>query len=251
MADRLVPRTLALTGLIVADALLFAACIGIVQTLRYSATAGSPEERLEDVLAGFFPPWFARLASADITVLTHAVAGMRAFVNPAPATAHSYIHGSKMMIAAIIIALSIVPDAFLFWLVLPARAWWVALSLNVLDVYACLWFFGLYGTMVRRPHEFSREKVLLRNGLCQTVELRPQHIARARPLGIVKRRQLARRRGDGSTVVSLGGVPLVDIVLLQPAIERRLFFAKPRMVTRVFVASDAPEALCRELKFAQ
>ncbi|HEV7180393.1 MAG TPA: hypothetical protein VGN11_10995, partial [Candidatus Baltobacteraceae bacterium] len=188
------------------------------------------------------------LISTDITVLSRVLFGVRAFINPGRPSPFSYVEGSKIVMVAVIMGVAVVPDAFLFWLLLPHALWWLALALNLLDIWACLWFFGLYGTMVRRPHEVSPERIVLRNGILQTVEIDPGGIEDVRELGIVKRWKLPRRRGEASAVLGLGGVAMVAIRLAEPAFERRAFFPRPRKIREVFVASDAPAAFCSALR---
>lgn len=62
----------------------------------------------------------------------------------------------------------------------------------------------------------KRRCATFRNGILQTIEVHPTHLA-ALPLGLLKRRHLHRRRGDGSAV-------------LKPTTEGCLFATKPRCV---------------------
>lgn len=129
----------------------------------------------------------------------------------------------------VILTLSIVPDAFLLWLLLPHSLWWLALLFDVLEVWTCIWIFGLYGSMVLHPHELTPERVTFHSGL-NSVQVEPQSIAAARCLGLVRSRDLPRRRGDGSRVLTFGGVPVVEVALTSGI--------------KLFVASDCPQALC-------
>ncbi len=234
------------------DAAIIGVCIYMLRALRASAgDDGYLESRLQQVFARFFPDWFARLASTDITLVVSAGAGLRAFITPPQASSRTYVHGSKIGMMASIITLSVVPDAFLIWVLLPHHVWWLALLLDLLDVWACLWLFGLLGTMANRPHEMRGEQIVLRNGILQSVRLDPKHIADVQCLGVVNRRKLPRKRGDRCAVLSFGGVPLVRIALNEPAVEYHLFRPLPREVLTIFVASDKPESLCHELTQAR
>jgi hypothetical protein len=143
----------------------------------------------------------------------HSLAALKAFVNVVQHTPHSYIRGSKIIMAAAVMGVAIIPDAVFFRLVLPDKLWWLATLLDIVDVWAFVWLLGIYGTMARRPHEVSSEKVVFRNGILQTVEFDPKDIRGIRTVGIVKRRKLPRTRHDGSTVLTFGGVPLIDVRL--------------------------------------
>ena len=162
VANHTVPRPAAAAALFAMDVAFFALCFGLIRSLRSSGEKVQLEQRIEEALLQFFPFWFARFAATDVTIVIHAVAGVKAFIDPGKVESRSYIHGSKIVIAGAIVALAVVPDAFLFWILLPHRLWWLALVLNVLDVWAVLWLFGIYGTMARRPHSISSERVILR-----------------------------------------------------------------------------------------
>lgn len=187
-------------------------------------------------------------ARADVAVLAHALVGIRAVINPEKPTAYSYVTGSKLIPLGVILVLAIIPDAVLLWLLLPQTLWWLALILNALEIWACVWFFGLYGTMVRSPHELSPEKVLFRNGILHSVEIDPRSIGEMRELGIVRRAKLPLNRGDHCAVLAFGGVPLVEISFKVPGLECRSGSQPKRNVERLFVASDVPGALVSALR---
>lgn len=248
VANHLVPKPVAAVALLAIDFAFLLFCLKLVRAIQYSRSLNEmPERRLERVLLQFFPPMFAKFVSADITVLSHSLAGLKAFVNVVHHTPHTYLRGSKVIIIAVVMGAAIIPDAVFFWLLFPHHLWWFATLLNLLDIWAFLWLLGIYGTMARRPHEISLQKVVLRNGILQSVEFDPKDIKNINIIGIVKRRQLPRKRHDGSTVLTFGGVPLIDIELRRPAVEHHLFFAMPRAVRRVYVATDVPDALTNEL----
>ena len=167
-------------------------------------------------------------------MIEHAGEGLRAFLNPPRASALTYVEGSQIPLGAVIVAIAAVPDAFVLWLALPHGLWWLALLVDVLEIWGALWLFGLYGTMARSPHLIADGRVRLHNGALQTLEFERSNVAAAASLGSIRRRKLPRKRGDGSAVLALPGVPIVDIRLRNPV----------RGVNRIFVASDRPEALC-------
>lgn len=162
-----------------------------------------------------------------------ALTGLKAFVSPPRPDMRTYVNGSQCVMLAVIVTIAIVPDGFLFWMLMPRSLWWIVVILGVLEVWTSLWLFALYGSMVARPHEISGERIVLHNGMLGRVELEPKEIAAARSLGVVKRRALPRRRGDGSSVLAFGGVPVVEVEL--------------KSGRKIFVASDAPQVLCDAL----
>lgn len=248
VANHLVPKPVAAAGLLAVDITFLFFCLRFVGAFKKSESDHEmPEQRLERVLLQFFPATFAKVVSADITVLSHSFAGLKAFLNVVHHTPHTYIKGSKIIMAAVVMGAAVIPDAAIFWLLFPHRLWWLATLLDILDVWAFMWLLGIYGTMARRPHEVSQDKVVLRNGILQSVEFDPMDIKEIRTVGIVKRRKLPRTRHDGSTVLTFGGVPLIDVQLRRPAVEHHLFLPKTRQVQRIYVATDSPEALSTEL----
>lgn len=171
VANHLIPKPLAVAGLLAIDVLFLIFCLRLARAMRTpEACSEMPEQRLQRVLVQFFPAAFAAFVSADVTVLSHAFAGLKTFVDVAHGSPRSYVKGSKIVIAAVAIGAAIVPDAVFFWLLIPHRAWWVA-----------------------------------------------------------------------------GGVPLLRIDLASPALEHHALLSKPREVTRIYVASDEPDALRSEL----
>lgn len=233
IANHLIPRSLVMAALAVIDLVFLAVCFMLVASLR----AGAPhlsyrEERLQQVFERFFPSAVARVAGLEIVVYAHILAGLKGFINPPAPSPSSYVNGSKIAMVAIILTLSVVPDAFLLWLLLPHHLWWLAIVLDVLEVWSCAWLFGLYGTMIARPHEIHEKHVVFHNGIVKRIRIERGEVVAARALGVVKRRALPRVRGDA--VLLLGGVPVVEVEL--------------RTGKKVFVASDAPQALCTLLQ---
>lgn len=234
VANHAVPRIIAAAGLVVLDVLVLVLCIGLVASLK-STTAQTlfTEKRLQHEFERFFPTAVARLASVELTVARHIARGVRAFINPPRADAATYVGSSKVALLAVVLSIAVVPDALLLWMVIPHRLWRLDIALNVLDVWACAWAFGLYGTMVARPHELGSERIVFHNGVLGRAEVVRGEIADATALGVVRRRALPRRRGDGSQVLAFGGVPIVNVRL--------------RDGRSIFVASDVPHQLCSAL----
>ncbi|HVA27472.1 MAG TPA: hypothetical protein VNF68_04795 [Candidatus Baltobacteraceae bacterium] len=170
-------------------------------------------------------------------MIEHAGVGLRAFLDGSQPSAFTYVESSPIPLFALLCGIGVIPDGVFYWLMMPHALWWLALALDVAEIWTALWLLGLYGTMVRNQHAIENERVTLYNGSLGSVAFDRGDVADATSLGIVKRRKLPRERGDGSKVLALGGVPVVDIRFKVPV----------NGVTRVFVASDRPEALCAEL----
>ena len=170
-------------------------------------------------------------------MIEHAGVGLRAFLDRSHPSAFTYVESSPIPLLAVLCAVAVIPDGALYWLMMPHALWWLALALDVAEIWTALWLFGLYGAMVRHPHVIESGRVTLHNGSLASIAFDREDVTEATPLGIVKRRRLPRQRGDGSRVLALGGVPVVDVRLKTPV----------NGVARVFVASDRPDALCAEL----
>ncbi len=249
VANGVVPRPVATAGLFAIDLAFFATCFMLVGAIGRSSAAGvPPEEHLEQAFLRFFPVWFARLAATDIIVLSHALVGLRGFLTSLPVDPYSYVNGSKLVVAGAVVAAAVIPDGVLFWLLLPHRLWWLALVLDILDVWAFLWLFGLYGTMIRRPHTITSAGIVLRNGILARVDVDPSLITTVRNLGILKRYQLPPEEGRAFAALTFGGVPIVEIQTCEKVPVHHQLLPGRRAVDRIFVASDAPEILCRELE---
>jgi hypothetical protein len=125
--------------------------------------------------------------------MSNVVTGVRAFLAPPPRSPSSYIYGSKIAILGVMVALSVVPDGFFLWLVLPRTLWWLAVAVDVLDAYAAIWLFGIYGSMANRPHCLEDDTIVVRNGLYQSVDFSCGDIACVRKLGLIRRFKLPKR----------------------------------------------------------
>lgn len=143
-----------------------------------------------------------------MTVLGYVAVGFKAFLDPPQPCATTYVTGSKVITLVVLLAVSLIPDAVLLWLILPHAFWWIAALIDILELYACVWAIGLYGSMVAMPHELSGSRVVFNNGALESLQLERADIASARVLGAVKRLHGGRK---------------------------------------IFVASDAPHHLCEAL----
>jgi len=247
VANNLIPRVYAAGALLGIDLVILASCIGIVVSLRRSKPSHSIVEVIDDSLGAYFPSWFSKLVAGDLVIIAHAAIGLKAFIAPAKPTTFSYVHGSKIALAGAVVALSVLPDAVLFEFLIPRHFWWAAILLDVLNVWGCLWLFGVYGTMVRRPHVVSPNGITLHNGIMQRITFEPENVAQAKSIGLIKSYKLGRKRHDGSTVLTFGGVSLVQIRLKTPVLEKHLFSVLDRDVQTIYVASDESAKLALAL----
>jgi len=208
----------------------------------------TPEDRLTAKFRRFMPVGLARIAAREMTLLAHARMGLRAFTLTQSSCDTSYVVGSKVGLGAVILAIAVVPDAVFLLLLVPHAYILLAVLLSLLDVWAVVWLFGLYGTMVARPHDLNSGLVTLHNGLLQSVTFAPKHVSDTTVHGRVKRRSLPRELREEAAFLGFGDIPILQIDLCEPALVYRTFSQRPRPVLRIFVASDAPEQLQARLQ---
>lgn len=203
----------------------------------------TPEDCLGAKFRRFMPRGLARFAAREMTLLAHARIGLRAFALPQAPCDTSYVVGSKVALGAVILAVAVVPDAVFLLLAIPHAYLLLAVLLSLLDVWAVVWLFGLYGTMVARPHDLGSDRVILHNGLLQSVAFSPKYVGDMTVRGRLKRRSLPRELREGAAFLGYGDIPMLQIDLREPASVYHAFAQQPRPVLRIFVASDAPEQL--------
>jgi hypothetical protein len=173
-------------------------------------------------------------------------AGVRAFVNPPASSECSYFDGSKIALAAVIVTLAIVPDGLAVWLLIPHKLWLLSPLLIVLEVYSALWLFGLYGSMVSRPHVIGDNGAVFNNGWLQTVQVPCSLIESAEAIGPLRRREL-RRLDRAAAILAFGGTPVVRIRLLGVVSATGWY---PTKTASLFVASNRPASLAERLNQA-
>ena len=217
-------------------------CYSIVRSAR-SASDAPIDDRLAQTLDRFFPEWFGRFAATDLMLLLYARRGLQEVINPSPPTPLTYTYGSNIGLAGVIISIAVIPDAVLFWLLIPHHYWFIALFLDALDVWACLWLFGALGVMAARPHSIDGQRLVLRNGIFQRAELQVDSVVGSEILGVRTRRQLPRSLRRDAAILSAGGVPLVHLTLNADAHATSIFRLQPRAVRDIVVASDDPKGL--------
>ncbi len=169
---------------------------------------------------------------------------------PLPATpsgTHSYARRSPHRWLPWFLLLSLPADALFVALVLPPGSDLIAWLLFVVTVYSLLWSIGVYRTMHEHPHATAPDHVAFHNGALATLTFEPATITsvRVHP-GFAPGAANARRymRDAGLFIYGLG--PFVDIRLGTPAILTTAL--RDRVVTRVLVQADEPEALATALQ---
>jgi len=228
--------------LLAVDLLLLFICIRFVRDVRQ--TGGEfLEQRLECALLAYFPEILARFMSTELTIMVNALRGIRLFVSPPRSGAESYVGGSKLPIIAMIVTVSVIPDAVLSAMLLPHHLVWLAILSTGLEIWASMWLWGLFGTMASRPHTITSTKIELRNGILAHVALAPAQIASTESLGILRRAKLPRGKAPRA-ILGFGGVPMVEVRLSEPAAVNSALGAKSRLASRLFVATDSPTQFC-------
>lgn len=167
--------------------------------------------------------WF----STEATIARHAWPGLRASLSPPEKSAFTYAQNNKFALLALMLAISLVPDAFVIHLLV--RSPWVALLLDAFAMYSLIWVAGIYGTMLRSPHTIDEGVVTIRRGLLMHASF---------PLDDV---ESAVQRDK-----TIDGVQSVEIHLRRPTRMHR-FLVGAKETTTLVAASDLPEQLIAAL----
>jgi hypothetical protein len=167
--------------------------------------------------------------STEATIARHAWLGLRGSLLPPQKSAFTYAHSNKFGFLALLLAVSLVPDAFVVHLLVPRHLWWLWVLLDLVAVYSLVWAAGIYGTMLHSPHTIEGTTVTVRRGLLRHASFDLDDVES------VTRREKA-----------LDGMPSVEIRLRRPATVHRLFLGSTRATTLI-VASDMPEHLIAAL----
>jgi hypothetical protein len=145
---------------------------------------------------------------------------------------------------ALLVTIGLVPDGILVWLLVPHGLWIVSLLLTVLDVYAAVWFWDLYASMVYMPHQIHDDALLLNNGFMQHVRLNYQSITDVEAVGTRNKREM-RRLDRAAAILSFGGVPTVLVRTSAPVTVTGWFSTS---TFAVFVASDDAQRLTSRIR---
>lgn len=105
--------------------------------------------------------------------------GLRAPFLPFRAGPLTYAESMPLGIIGILLLITAIPDAFLHHLFLP-HSTTLALAFDALELYAALWVLGFYGSMLRRPHELSAERLIVRMGNLPSKEVALKNICAVR-----------------------------------------------------------------------
>lgn len=167
--------------------------------------------------------------STEATIARHAWPGLRGSLLPPEKSAFTYAHNNKFGLLALVLAVSLLPDAVVVHLLVPRNLWWLALLLDFGALYSLLWAAGIYGTMLHAPHAIEGSMVTVRRGLLWQASFDLDDV------------ESATRRDK-----PLHGVPSVEIHLRRPACVHRLLLG-PTQARTLVVASDMPERLIAAL----
>lgn len=205
------------------------------------------EERTADRLQLYFPPLFARYVTAEMAIIRavlHAVTGRGRPCVPG-AGEFGYVENSRFVILPLL-ALFCTPvdmlavDLTLRVMKVTGMLW--PLLLGGLNIYMVIWAYGTLSTMRARPHAVTDTHLRVRKGIYKQADIPLDSIESARPLPSVKT-----NKEKGAADFSLRGVPRVEIRLREPARITTCFVPDSLPVSRVILAADDPDGLCRAI----
>ncbi|MDQ2681388.1 MAG: hypothetical protein M3Y21_10295, partial [Candidatus Eremiobacteraeota bacterium] len=229
---------------------VFVVAVSLALAARATSRDVPLERRLETALARFFPAPAGKLIATEMLTMFSSWAGLRAVFSPTHPSAESYSNDNPLGIIGLILLVGAIPDILLHHLFIPAHLRLLALSLDIVELYACAWVLGTYGLMVLRPHQLSRSRIALNCGLLGRIELRPDQIRSAVEIEPTKRK-LLRRRNPGAGFLTAPGVRVIELNLTQPVRLDKLLSVRGRDISRLFVSSDRPSEFCARVRALQ
>ncbi len=179
---------------------------------------------------------------SELDVLRHAWRGVRATFTAQAPEARTYAATNFIGAFGLILLVGIPADMFVRHLFLQ-RYFWIGIAIDVLEVYAAVWIFGLFGTMVARPHRLEGKRVLLRRGCLGEVEFARDTIEWARPAADSNGRRLQRQHAKAALLL-VPGTGAVELRLREPVMYASVPAGRRRCVDHIFVASDRTAHLC-------
>jgi hypothetical protein len=160
----------------------------------------------------------------------------------------SYVRTWASMPLLFAIPLLTVPEMLVLDFVLWNAPAWRTAS-DVVHVYAMLWCVGIAATARARPHRCEPDRVRLRFGCLRRLDLDRKNIARVSVRGSLED-PAARKRavglGGDVMVMTLSGVPAVELILHEPVAVRSLI-GRVSAIRRVLVAVDEPAAFAKAI----
>lgn len=127
---------------------------------------------------------------------------------------------------------------------------WLRISLLVLGLYALLWMFGLYASLVTLPHRLEEDGLRLRygalaEGFVPLSEIATVRLAQRRPPGPGDGLQTG--SGEGGIYLATGGRTDLTLMLHSPQTVQGLF-RSTRPASTIHLAADEPQRLASELR---
>ncbi|HEU4792059.1 MAG TPA: hypothetical protein VFS96_00205, partial [Nitrolancea sp.] len=214
---------------------------------RANRAAGfNPWQALEEGLTVFFPRKVARIISLEPRLWVYL--GQWIFRRRPPSPDEFAYRKRSIMGVLLIVAVLTAPGEILLWeILIPWN--WLRLVLLILSLYALLWIFAFYASLVVLPHRLKLEVALLHFGALAEGKIPYSSIdsvkvdERKAPDG----REGIRLSPDKTTAyIGVGGKTDVTIQLREPLALSGLVGPTSPVIT-VCIAADEPERLAREL----
>jgi hypothetical protein len=221
--NHFLPRAFMITGLCLLDVGLIVFC---VLAARSIASAGATRDAIESALERFFPSGFSRMLATELVVTLHCWRGLKSSVAPPPKSPLTYAENNHFGIFALILLISFVPDTVIIHLLMPRSLVLVAIILDVIGLYSCIWVAGVYGTMIAMPHQIRDGLFVARRGILSRADFR---------LSDIRNVSMADR--------AIFGVPALTIELAGRVKVERLFLP-PAYTCTLSIPSDDRMQLC-------
>ncbi len=133
----------------------------------------------------------------------------------------------------------IIPDVIFIHFVLQRRLLALEALLDILSLYACVWVWGLYVTMVERPHSADDGYLVVRRGLLDWAVIDPADIESISQIG-VQRGMLGNGFAPDVAYLGVGGEPRVIIRVRNAVTVHTAVGHRSRLSTAIVISTDRP-----------
>ncbi|WP_218081190.1 hypothetical protein [Anthocerotibacter panamensis] len=226
--------------------------LGIVitlQKLRNSSKNRSFEDVLEQSLLLFLPSQLVPWTKAEIIILYSALHSMGNGFRVDPFSGYGYAQSSLLQSIPIMLLVTALPEILIVEIVIHAQPVWLKIIVVVVEVWAILWTYGLYLTMINRPHQITSREVLFYRGILNQIHIPLVNIEDASPLpSTATVRQLRRTHDHKTGWLTVPGSPLLKVTLKEPLVfpkhhENKKF----EDIVYFIVSSDDPAKFCQAI----
>ncbi len=175
------------------------------------------DDLLEESLLSFLPAQIAPWVKVEMVVIYSALQAILHGFRVTPIAGHGYAQSSHLQFIPMLLLITSVPEMLLVEVIIHAQPLWLKILVIVIEIWAILWTYGLYITMLNRPHQITSAVVKFYRGALSQVSIPLNNIKDVAPLpASVDARQLKRTSDAQTSWLTIPGSPLVKVILETP-----------------------------------